>query len=495
MKRISRAAALALALGVEAALGVAKTSAQTADANQSAGSQAATIAELQKEVQALEAKVNVLQADDQQEKEADMAATTQAVLEDAKEHSQLLTPGNLSSGYDPNVGFVIRSADGAFSLHPGLLFDFRDMTSYRQGVPKGDADLPGRTGYDTQQGFDVTRMRLTFDGNYTKALTYFIQFQDDQGQAFNLYDAYATLHLGQTPFSIRFGQFKDPVYHERLISEINLLAVDRSLLESFFGGGNASRVQGASLMYDDGGQLRAQVALTDGFNSINTKFFDVASASAPPLAAAGVTPPTYGTSGRVEYALLGQHTQQFNPYKEYDGGFSALGDTQDILVVGGGYDYTQAGRNYVLSHTVDAQYDSTSGLSLYGAYLGSYRDLPTKNAAVASAPITNIVVTPGHYYDPGFVVQAGYLVTPKIEPFVRYDYTYFQGGSVATLARNEAQELTAGANYYIDKQHLKFTVDASWLPDGAPVDQDALGILADNGHQEFVLRIQFQLAI
>jgi hypothetical protein len=438
------------------------------------------------------------QADDQQEegrrhRRHDQAGPFGRTLRTS--NRSWLTPGNLTSGYDPNLGFVIRSPDGAFSLHPGILFDFRNMTSYREAVVKPDADLPLLTGYKTEQGFDVTRMRLTFDGNYTKALTYFVQFQDDQGQTFNLYDAYGILHVGQTPFSVKFGQFKDPVYHERMISEVNLLAVDRSLVESFFGGGNTSRVQGVSLMYDDGGQFRGQVALTDGYNSINTKFYDVASTSTPPLAAAGITPPTYGTAGRAEYALIGDHTSNFNPYKEYDGGFTALGDTHDILVVGGGYDFTQAGRNYGLFHTIDAQYDSTSGLSLYGAYLGSYRDLPTKQAAVASAPITNIVVTKGHYYDPGFLVQAGYLVTPKIEPFVRYDYTYLQGGSVATLVKDSVQEVTAGANYYIDKQHLKFTVDGSWLPEGAPVDQDALGILADNGHQEFVLRIQFQIAI
>ena len=87
------------------------------------------------------------------------------------------------------------------------------------------------------------------------------------------------------------------------------------------------------------------------------------------------------------------------------------------------------------------------------------------------------------------------LVTPKIEPFVRYDYAYLQGGSVSSTTTRAVEEFTLGANYYLYNQNAKFTVDGSYLPDGSPVDQDPLGILQDSGHNEFVLRVQFQLAI
>jgi hypothetical protein len=184
-----------------------------------------------------------------------------------------------------------------------------------------------------------------------------------------------------------------------------------------------------------------------------------------------------------------------HPYSEYDGGFTALGDTQDILVVGGGFDYSQAGDNDVFFHTVDAQYDTAGGLSLYGAYLGTYRDLRSSQGVVSTSP--TVLVPPGNYYDPGFVAQAGYLVTSQLEPFARYDYTYLSGGSTSafSLATNKAQEITVGANYYLYKQHVKFTLDGSFLPDGSPTDQDALGILTDSGHPEYVVRFQFQLSI
>jgi hypothetical protein len=61
--------------------------------------------------------------------------------------------------------------------------------------------------------------------------------------------------------------------------------------------------------------------------------------------------------------------------------------------------------------------------------------------------------------------------------------------------RHAVEEFTIGANYYIYKQNAKFTLDASWLPEGSPTDATALGILKDTGRNELILRAQFQLAM
>ena len=236
-------------------------------------------------------------------------------------------------------------------------------------------------------------------------------------------------------------------------------------------------------MYDQD-RVRTQLVFHDGFNSINTKFFDAGGLGAGVGGGAGVTPDNFGASGRAEILLIGDRTRDFNPYTEYDKQFTALDDKQDILVLGGGADFTQASSNDVLFHTADLQYDTACGFSAYGAYLGAYRDLHTNEGVVK-----------GFYYDPGLVFQMAYLVTPKIEPFARYDYMYLPLGSTTGLFTGEAQEITVGANYYLYHQHLKFTLDASWLPNGAPSDSDALGILKDSGHGEYVVRAQFQLAI
>ena len=236
-------------------------------------------------------------------------------------------------------------------------------------------------------------------------------------------------------------------------------------------------------MYDKD-RFRGQLALTDGFNSGNTKFFDSGGIGPGVGAGAGVTPTDYGVSGRAEWMAIGNRTPEFNPYTQYDRQFTALGARQDILVFGAGADYSESGSNNVLFHTIDAQYDNTCGFSAYAAYMASYRNLQHNEG-----------VPPGFYYTPGFQIQAAYLVTPKIEPFIRYDYTYIPRASAPTLATGEVQEFTIGANYYFYKQNVKFTVDTSWLPQGAPSDADALGILKNSGNNEFVLRLQFQLAI
>ncbi len=106
----------------------------------------------------------------------------------------------------------------------------------------------------------------------------------------------------------------------------------------------------------------------------NTKFYDAGGDGAGVGGASGVTPTDYGVSGRAEYLVIGSKSNGSDPYKEYDQ-FTALNAKQNILVLGGGADYSTSGSNTLLLHSLDAQFDSTNGLGLYAAYLGSYRGL------------------------------------------------------------------------------------------------------------------------
>ena len=473
-----RCAAFALAVAVTLGAFAGVSRADSATASQSDN------AELKSEVEQLKAKVDRLESNQQQSPAPAVQMPPPAPTTIPDTNQLAFHAFHFTSGYDPAVGFVLRSDDGLFSLHPGIVLDFRNMTSYREEVTPGNGSEVPKGGDSTQNGFDMSRARFTFDGRVTNYITYFVQLQADQGTSFGLLDAYWAYHFSKdSPFALKVGQFKDPIWHERNLSEATLLTVDRSLVESLIGGGQTGRVQGIDLMYDKD-RVRTQLVFHDGFNSINTKFFDSGGIGAGVGGGAGVTPTNYGASVRGEYMFIGDRTPDFNPYTEYDRQFTALGDKQDILVAGGGADYSEAGSNNVLFHTVDLQYDTACGFSAYAAYLGSYRDIHTFQGVVK-----------GHYYDPGFVVQAAYLVTPKIEPFVRYDYTYLPLGSTTGLITGEVQEITLGGNYYFYKHNVKFTLDASWLPNGAPSDSDALGILKDSGHNEIIVRLQFQLAI
>ena len=193
-------------------------------------------------------------------------------------------------------------------------------------------------------------------------------------------------------------------------------------MEDLIGGGQTSRVQGVGVVYDQD-QLRDQLILHNGFNSLNSKFYDTGGIGTGVGGGAGVTPTNFGVSDRGEWLVIGDRTPDLHPYRQYDGGFTALGAQQNILVAGIGGDYSQSGSNSVLFHTADLTYQNVNGFSAYGGYLGSYRDL-----------VHNQGVTPGIYYDPGFEAQAAYLVTDQIEPFARYDYTYLPLGSTTGLS-------------------------------------------------------------
>ena len=407
------------------------------------------------------------------------------IQNDAKEQSKLASMVDLSAGYDPDIGFLLQTDDGNFSIHPSVLAQFRYTLNNRNAIYPGDGGANGATNNDTQNGFEVTRFRLSLDGNVINPqLNYYVQIgQDSSMSQVTLLDAYALYRVGtQSPLALKVGQFKDPLWHENNLLESKLMAADRSLASQLVAPGELDRIQGAAIIYDQD-RLRGQLAVHDGYDGLNKPFYGPSGLNTAVNAAAGLAPTNWGASSRVEYLALGDRTPTFNPYSEYDQ-FTSRHARQNILVGGAGVEYSESGANKIVFHTVDAQYNNVNGLSLYAAFLGVWRDLKTNRG-----------VAPGDYYDDGVVLQAAYLLTPNIEPFARYDYTHLAGDAIPGIVQDNLNEFTIGANYYLYGQHAKFTVDATWLPNGCPTDVPYLDILQDNAHNEFLFRCQFQLAI
>jgi hypothetical protein len=88
-----------------------------------------------------------------QQEQAGMADS----LADAERRSKLLDKENISAGFVSGRGFFLASDDGNFLLHPWLQFQFRDATAYREQISRGV--------YDTQNGFEVRRLKFGADGN------------------------------------------------------------------------------------------------------------------------------------------------------------------------------------------------------------------------------------------------------------------------------------------------------------------------------------------
>jgi hypothetical protein len=420
--------------------------------------------ELMQQIDALRARVEQLESQQNTLASRDVDATVERVLRDANDRSKLFSDNiGLTAGFD-NGKFFLKSEDGNFLLTPGFLFQTRYTTTWRENAKHGDD-------HDVQSGFEIRRMRIIFEGNaFTPDLQYKFQWEtaNGTGNVF-LQDAWARYKFADR-LKVQIGQFKDTVYHEENVGDHLTLLADRSFINALIGGGNIDRIQGVMLMYDDNDRVRVNLVLHDGYNTKNTDFTDTGGGTA----FIGVNNLNWGVSLRAEYLVTGT-------FKQYDD-FTARGNKQDLLVLGAGVDYSEGGDSNVIFHTVDAQWENAAGLGLYGALMGICRDIGDDSTVPA-----------GTYYDWGGLVQAGYMVAPKLEVFGQFQYVDLDTDALTIPdAESSIYDLAIGVNYYMFGHNVKWTADLSWLPNGSPTSINALGILQGTDDQ-FVLRLQMQL--
>jgi hypothetical protein len=437
------------ALLAAAAVGLGATAARADQPSQ---------AELQQQLQQLQQQVKELQA--QRAAPAysakDVDATVDSIIHDANRRSQLLADnGGFLAGWSGGR-FILQSEDGNYSLSPGVIFQFRNVTNYNDNAKSnGDAN--------TDNGFEVRRLRFILEGTaITKNLSYRLQWNTNRtnGTMFNE-EAYVQYKFADN-FAVKMGQYKEFIYHEQSVSATKQLLVDRSLLNEVLNGGE-SYVQGIDLLWDPGQNLHGDIGFTDGYNGFNTNFQD------PPA-----NPFDFGVHGRIEYMLFGKD------FKGYSSLTSMGNKSGDLAVIGAGADYSQNGDVNVIHHNVDVQWNA-GPLSVYAAYVGLYTDFGNTNTG------------PGSGYDYGFLAQAGWMLNNDWEVFGRYDYTHLDNQPSGD--EDAFHEVSVGVNYYLHGQNAKITVDAGWLPNGAPSSQTGIGVLANDGDNEFYIRGQFQLVL
>src|SRR6185369_12237917 len=116
--------------------------------------------ELMRKLQSLRAKIEQIEA--KQQEPAQGAATdprvvdetVARVLQDADRRSRFLMQDvSITGGFDRERSkYFLASSDGNWLLMPGILFQLRNTTNFREGTKNGDDDL--------QNGFEIRRMRL-----------------------------------------------------------------------------------------------------------------------------------------------------------------------------------------------------------------------------------------------------------------------------------------------------------------------------------------------
>ncbi len=458
-----------LALALVAVIGTTGAAHARAADSTAAPATAPTQQELLEKINALQSEVNQLKtqqaatsAEQKLESQRSVDASVAQVQADAQRHSQLfdLTDGNAVVAQHTDSGFKFHTADGNFSVNPWLQLQFRYETTYRSRASTGD---------DTQSGFEVRRLKYGADGNlFGPNLTYFLQFSVDRTSGNTLLElAWAKYHFQNTPFSVQFGDIKDPLDHEQIISSRYMNPIERTLVDDIFAHGEGF-AKGVTVTYEDKA-LRAAGSFTGGLNNYNTNFEEYPANA-----------DNWGTAGRVEYKFFGD-------WKDYDTHFSAYGTQQDTLVAGISGDWSEAGKGGTFTHVLDAEYLAQSGLFLYGAYLGRY----TRDDTVGTGKTATVNDT----YDSTLRVQASYLIDTHWEPYVQYEYIHFDAKDLAAKSEDQVHVFRIGASYYFYGHSAKFQTDVSYLPNGSPTNDTNSGVLLDNGHNELIWRAQFQLLL
>jgi Phosphate-selective porin O and P len=393
------------------------------------------------EIDALKKRLADLEARQQLEKSVDAAKV------DAKKRDSGVLGANLT--YDR--GFTFTSEDGNFKLTPTFELQFR----YLLNSLDGDEDI--------RDGFDIRRASLILRGHaYNPDLKYYFKWVSSrESGSVSLESAYGQYKLNDQ-FQLRFGQWLSDLHREVEVSASRQVAVDRSLLNDVLGQGDLNIQQGVQLRYESEAEpVRGFIGLVDGQNSGNTPFTDVVS--------------NYGVQGRVAYKFFGD-------WKEY-ADFSAMGIKKQLLVVGGGLDYSENDSvgpvNFdtvgVYRHTVDATFKDPGGLSLFGVYNGRFVDTEDDQS-----------------YDWGFLGQVAYAIPDtKWEPFGQFQWIDLDNAP-STVDEDSFYVVTVGSNYYYHKQNAKLTVDLSFLPNGSPKSSTSSGVFGSDEFQT-VLRTQFQL--
>jgi hypothetical protein len=441
--------------------------------------------DLRQKVERLEQKVRELEAErapGARLDPRDVDATVAAVQSDASRHTLGFPPGG-SSGHDLDRGFFIRSNDGNFSLYPDLFIQFRGVANYREDAKHGDES-------SLESGFEYRRAKIGFYGTaFTPDLSYRFLWQSTNSTSnLNLqygFVQYVFAHNvlgGAGDLAIRAGQFKNIVFKEEFSPDRAQLFAERSLANALLGGASlGSETQGVDvLLTGKDTPLHAELLLDDGIRSSNTDFRD----NQPMTTTTGGVMTTtnvatdFGVAARVDYKLFGR-------WGDADD-LTGVWGRQDLLVVGGGIDFSQGDNNSTYHYTADVQYQLTKKFAVLAALYGDYIEFRNTGG-------------PGNRTDWGAQVEAGYFVKPGVQLIGRYSLVKFDG-DFKTGGEDTFHEIAGGVNWFFGKDgalgnRAKLTLDVNYLPNGTPASTGLDYLAAPNGNAEWVVRTQLQFSL
>jgi hypothetical protein len=362
------------------------------------------------------------------------------MLEDADTRVSLLETG-MTAGWDSHP--FLATPDGSFRLQFAGQLQVRALYTHRNNSP----------GDDNRFGFENRRTKLKFGGHVLDpSWRYKITGAfDDDGGTFLLEDAYVEKDF-DGGWSVRAGQFKGPFMREEIVSSTRQLAVERSLVNERF---NQGFMQGIQLEYA-AERLRVLAMLSDGLEDANSPW----SAYDTELA----------ITARAEVLLEGGW-RQFRSLSSPPGSDPAL-----LLGVAVHHQRDESGtpagpEEKDTRLTADMSWHG-DGFNVFASFL--WQDLEEADRQ----PF-------------GVIVQGGYFITDRWEPFARYEY-----GDADTTLAEDLSVITAGFNFYAHPD-VKWSTDVGWGINGIDDfwDKSSAGWLVDGAGEDgqLVLRTQLQL--
>jgi hypothetical protein len=397
------------------------------------------------------------------------------VLADSSTRSSLF-PSGATAGYDRN--FFVASADGNFRFNLEGQIQVRYAYSYLPTAaldtvplppPAPAGTIPAEDGQIANEyGFEIRRMQINMFGHmFDPSVTYRVQIQYQRdanitGQPLRFADVYIQKAF-EGGWFVRTGQWKNFFNWEEIDSSRTQQFVERSLVNEYF---NTKFVQGVLLgwesdalrlfgSYNDGGANRDVGILQSTGNLTQWAF-----------------------TGRAEWKFTKEGWGQFRDMQGWRG--SPFG-----AVLGAAFNWQRAAGNppssrqapgngtivpgtssvaavatdlTLLTWTTDLNLRG-DGWSAWAAYLGN---VTSGGGAVAqNAGVDGSVAQ-------GVVVQGGVFVTNELELIARYeglwvasDFTQASYSANPFLPQS-LNIVTVGANWYFNKNQLKFTLDAGY---------------------------------
>ena len=259
-------------------------------------------------------------------------------------------------------------------------------------------------------------------------------------------------------------------------------------------------IQGVMLGWE-GSKVRASLSYNDGGGMKNVAV----------LQSTG-NPTQWAASARTDWLLAGAWGQMKDMQGWVGSPFAAM--------IGAGLNWQRAGgvppasrqspgtgllatgtfaQNALLSYTIDGNLRG-DGWSAWAAFLGNWTTATGANGAALG--LSNVLSY-------GVVVQGGFFVTNELELAARYEGLWVASGNrtfgavTGSLLDQTLNIVTLGANWYLDKNDLKISVDGGWAFEPVLFSN---GLYGDNisgtdwrasqtgvGTGEWVLRAQLQL--